>query len=177
MDKIIGVIIALIVLSAVFYKKIVGLFANYILSKILSIISGVIAIAGTAITIYMGYYESSGGTVEAEWAVVNLAAMFSAFFFTILSWLFFIGPSVFDYEWDGTFLIRIDEDDYTITPRTTGGFIGNFVTSSLVYFCILMVGGVGTDDGESIGVLALLMPIVITIMSAFRLFKAWRDSR
>jgi hypothetical protein len=117
LDEVIGIIF--IIIAIIFAVKfVVFLFTNYLISRILSI---VISLA----QIIMAFGISGKVDMLGDF-------MFSAIVLTALAWLFFIGPNVFDIEWDGSFDIRETFSGYRATPHMTGGFISNAIGALII---------------------------------------------
>lgn len=122
------------------------LFINFITSRILCIVSGVWAIANA-------------------WS--NGMGVFETLILTTLSWLFFIGPIVFDEEWDGTYSIDIsDPDNWKATPNMNGGFIMNAFVA-LIVSCIPLLFG---SDPLTLSVI----PVIIQILNLIKIISVFR---
>ena len=187
METVIAVIIIVLVVGFMCRNYIYGVFANFFLSKILSIIFAVIGAIASIIS-YMNFHpHSDGGTVSTEATFAFLIPAGIALVLVPLAWMLYIGPSIFDVEWDGTVDISIYPWGEEITPRETGGFLGNLIISFVIYLvCYLMGGGLASalDSGisvssgtEFLGGLGPGIPILIAILSAISLFRAYRNSR
>ena len=128
------IIIIIVILILAFIKF---LFTNYVTSRVLCAISVI-------------------------WAIVNIwtnpEEILSSLILTTVSWLFFIGPTVFDVEWDGTWDITPTSDGWKASPSMTGGFISNAIISFLVS-CIPLF--FGTDP-----LTLTVIPAIILLLDA-----------
>lgn len=120
MTNSIGGIILLFIIGIAFVILMRFLFLNWLMSRILCIVAAIISIIA---------------------AVPNGYELVSVFM-TALSWCFFIGPVIFDVEYDGTYTGRWNSD-YTelhITPNQKGGFwansIGALIVTAFIYLGI-----------------------------------------
>lgn len=57
----------------------------------------------------------------------------------ICAYMFFIGPIVFDVEWDGSFDITETFTSITVEPHMVGGFIGNLAAAAVGAFILYTV--------------------------------------
>ena len=141
--------IALIVLAIVLVRI---LFTNFMISRVISIGC---AVAGLICAFII---SGSGGVEDAS------VAYGIAFWTGIFGWCFFIGPVIFDVEWDGTF--TIDWDSGEVTPGRTGGFIANFVGTLIVFFVIY--GMIGTESAF----IFYIPPIIYLVANAVMIHHA-----
>lgn len=121
-------VIAVIILAIILVRL---LFTNFMISRVISLAC---AAAGLICAFIIAGTEGGAPEVPVAYGI--------AFWTGIFGWCFFIGPVIFDVEWDGTF--TIDWDSGEITPGRTGGFIMNFVGTAVVFFIIY--GMLGTES-------------------------------
>lgn len=140
-------IIAMIVVIVLIVKFIRFLFLNWIISRILSATAAFISLLVTL-----------GGA--NFWVCVILTA---------LSWCFFIGPVIFDVEYDGTYDVRWDSnyENATITPNKTGGFFFNVIMSIIV---VALIYGV---FGSESPVVFIVLPLGLLLMNIWITRKFW----
>ena len=129
------------------------LFTNFMISRVLSIAC---AVAGLICALII-----SGAGDVADVPVASGIAFWTG----VLGWCFLIGPVIFDVDWDGTFTIDLDSGE--ITPGRTGGFIGNFVGTLLIFFIIY--GMLGSDGFTAI---YYIPPIGYIIANAIMIYQA-----
>ena len=90
-------------------------------------------------------------------------AVAGSFITTVFAWMFFIGPVVFDVEWDGSFTLDFDTGD--LTPNTVGGFFFNlFIAAAgaaLLYFFL----------GDSFLPIFFVVPILLLIGNVIMIIK------
>lgn len=111
----IGAILA-IVLVVLVIKFIRFLFTNFVISRVFSIGCAIAALISAFVIVGKG--ENMGTAISVIiWT-------------TIFSYLFFIGPTVFDVEWDGTF--DFDLDTGRFSPGTVGGFFASFFVAGII---------------------------------------------
>ena len=150
----IGIVVALIVVILII-RFIVFLFTNFFISRLFSI--------GTAIASLMVAFSLVEATGEKR-----TECLFMAIIFTSLSWLFLIGPVVFDVRWDGSWDWRETATGWNVRPRMTGGFIGNalgaLAFSAGIYFFI----------GSSTGVVFFLLPLLLLLGNLIYIFARFR---
>lgn len=115
MEYIFGALIIIVSILLIIFVIgfIMFLFKNFIISRILSAFFSIVAVI-----VAFCYGEH----VSEVWPFMLIL--------TTLAWLFCIGPTVFDVEWDGTY--DIDWERGTATKHETGGFFGNAVSCALV---------------------------------------------
>lgn len=120
----IGLIIVGLTVGAIFLTL---LLANYLRSKVLCLVSGGIAL-------YFGsLMKATDMAAEGGDYIFNLLW---AVLFTTLAWLFFVGPSVLDEYWDGSWNIIEHSDSYEVSENTSGGLIAHFMGAVAVIFCL-----------------------------------------
>ena len=114
-------VIAVIVGIGLVFRLVRFVFSNYLISTGLATLM-------TTLALVFAFRVSGGNTdgVVALWI------------FTALSQLFLMGPTILEVHWDGSY--RIDYDRGTISPKTTGGFIGHtlgaFLISAILVFLV-----------------------------------------
>ena len=125
---------------------IVKLFLNYVISKIISASLSLIALI-VAVAAGNDVYNS----------LIPLLLL------TTFSWLFFIGPRVFDVEWDGAsyHFDLVSDTRVDMTPKTTGGFLGN-AFGALMFFGLSFF-----IFGEDYPVVFFLMPVALLLINSF----------
>lgn len=141
---------AIAVIAAIIFilVLIVKLFTNYVISRIISI---GISIAAIIVALVAG-----------DEVFARLTPMI---ILTSLSWLFFIGPVVFDVHWDGSYEhTRVSDTTVVSTPKTTGGFIANLVGSLVFFSCAYFM------LGEDYPAVFFFFPLAFLIMDLFMLF-------
>ena len=151
----IGIIVA-IVLIVLIIKFIMFLFLNYIISRILSLGTGIASLI-VAFSISSAYESGA----DASGSVI------AAIILTALSWLFFIGPVVFDVEWDGTFSVTETYSGYEVSPNMRGGFIGNALGALLVSGAVYLIFG-----SES-PIVFFLLPLLIILITVINFVRAY----
>ena len=128
--NVVGAIIGGLVLLSAIVLIMTFLLSNYMISKILCFVSGGVAIGlGAKAASIISAAPTMWDTENVEWAVFMIwAVVLSA-----ACWLFFIGPTVLDEEWDGTFTIHSTLTGYEVSPNMSGGLIGNGLGALLVF--------------------------------------------
>lgn len=144
-----GIIVS-IVIVVLLIKLIKFLFTNFIISRIFSIGNSVAALIIAL---------STGEEVYKSFVPMLIL--------TTLSWLFFIGPVVFDVEWDGTF--DLDFDSGEITAGTSGGFLMN------TFISLIICGGSYMIFGSESPVVFFLFPIALLVGNAIFIFVMVRN--
>ncbi len=139
-------IIILIILIVLLIKFVKFLFTNYIISRIICAIMGIAAIISSF---------AAGKTF-----IVPVIL-------TALSWLFFIGPTVFHVEWDGTWNISSTSSGWKATPNMTGGFISNAVIALVVAFAVPLIFGA---DPLTLAIL----PAIVLLLDAISFLNMFR---
>lgn len=128
----IGVII-MIAIIVLIVKFVVFIFTNWFVSRILCFICcGISLISAFPCMSAI----ANGSTVTEGIGILCIIG-------TVFSWLFYIGPVVFDVEWDGTYSVTETSYGYEIKPNQTGGFIGNFVGALIIVF--ILYGAIGSE--------------------------------
>ncbi len=144
----VGLIIAAITVGAIVLTL---LLANYLRSKILCLVSG-------GISLYFG------SQVVPLWDALNaegadagqfITTLIWAILFTTLTWLFFVGPSVLDEYWDGSWNVIEHSDSYDVTENTSGGLIGHFIGA------VIVIGGGYFFLGQEYEGIFYIFPMVI----------------
>lgn len=140
-------IILLIIIIILIVKFIRFLFLNWLVSRILSMLTAFISLVVTL----------AGANF---WACVILTAA---------SWCFYIGPVIFDVEYDGTYSIDWNStyDHATVTPRTTGGFFFN------VIIAVVVVSGAYAILGSEYPVTYVLLPLGLLALNAWTTRLLW----
>ena len=145
-----GLVLAIValILCVIFVKF---LFTNFIISRILSI--------GTSL------WAINIGTKIMEQGFQDLWIMSTVI--TTISWLFCVGPRIFDVEYDGTY--NYDDRTGDITPNITGGFIGNAIVSLILCGAIyLLLGSEYLDTFYA-------LPGFIIFLNLVAIFRRIRD--
>ena len=148
-------VILLIFIVVMIVRFVKFIFTNYLVSRILSLVCGVISLIFAFPT--MGAL-ASGDTYEM--AMVCILA-------SVFQWLFYIGPVVFDVEWDGTWRFTETSYGYEATPNMTGGFIANFIGAAIIAFIAYMA------IGPEFPAICLVIPIGLGILNIVN-FLRWR---
>lgn len=149
------VIVIGIALLILLIKFVMFLFRNFIISRVLSV--------GCAIASFVMAFTvtDTAGTVPETLIIADTVV-------TVLAWLFFIGPVVFDVVWDGSFDITAGFTGYRATPHMVGGFFAHLAVSAVVvgiaYFLL----------GSDLPALYFLLPIGILLGNAYVILKAFR---
>ena len=140
-------IILLIIVIILIVKFIRFLFLNWFVSRILSIV-----------TAFISLLVALGGA--DFWACVLLTAA---------SWCFFIGPVIFDVEYDGTYSVSWNDtyDRATVTPNKTGGFFFNVALSIVVVTIIYII------FGSEYPVVYVLLPLGLLVTNAWTTRTIW----
>jgi len=140
----VSLIIAILVIVLII-KFVMFLFTNYITSRIL-------------------------GTIAGIWAIVNAwtnpKETLLTLILTTFSWLFFIGPTVFDVEWDVSWDITSTSDGWHASPHMVGGFVSNAIGAFLVS-CIPLLFG---SDPITISVVPIIV-LILNIVSFLLIFR------
>ena len=153
----IGLIIVAITVGAIVLTL---LLANYLRSKILCLVSGGVAI----------YF---GSQIEALWDTLNkdgadLGQFFTtliwAILFTILAWLFFVGPAVLEEYWDGSWNL-IENSDFYSEDNTSAGLIGHFIGA------VIVVGGGYFFLGQEFPAIFYILPLAIMGLNVLGFLK------
>ncbi len=127
------------------------LLANYLRSKILCLVSGAISLYfGSQLEACLEGLGNEGADVGQYFIVLIWAILF-----TILTWLFFVGPAVLDEYWDGSWNIIEHSDSYEVSENTSGGLIGHFIGAFIV------VAGGYFFLGEEFPGMFYIIPLVI----------------
>ena len=142
-----GIIVIVLVLKFIRF-----LFTCFVVSRFLSFACIIVAM------IFGGFVVSS-----ADSGTLSLDAVAGSFITTVFAWMFFIGPVVFDVEWDGSFTLDFDTGD--LTPNTVGGFFFNLfiaaVGAALLYFFL----------GDSFLPIFFVVPILLLIGNVIMIIK------
>ena len=144
----IGIIIFIIAVILII-KFIKMLFTNFLISRILSAVCAFICLIS--------------GLVNCLGSQPTPGALWTGMVTAVFGWLFFIGPVVFDIEWDGTY--NINWETGKVTPGWQGGFIMNFIGAALVVFflyCML---------AQDMPAIYIVVPLGLGIMNAYSFFK------
>lgn len=147
--------VAVIVVAVLLIIFIRFLFLNYIISRILSFGC---TIASFVLAFFLLKDNASAGMLIADIILSTLAYMF------------FVGPVIFDVEWDGS--LNFDFDTGDIRFGTTGGFIMNTVAS------LGVVGGLYLFLSSGFPAIFFIVPILIFILNIGLLIYArvnWMD--
>ena len=119
------------------------LFTSFLLSRIL-------CFAGAITSIVLAYFIIK--TPDNLWNLIIGTTISTA-----LSWLFFIGPVVFDVEWDGSFTLDFDTGE--LEPNMVGGFFMNAIgavgVSALLYMLL----------GQAFLAIFFILPILMIIVN------------
>lgn len=147
--SIVGIIIFL-VLAVILIRF---LFTSFVLSRILCFAA---AIASFVLAFFIIKTPD-----DFNWTLVIATTATTAF-----SWMFFIGPIIFDVDWDGSF--TLDFDTGTLEPNMVGGFfmntIGAFGVSALLYMLL----------GQEFLAIFFILPILLCIANiAFIIYAAY----
>ena len=141
--------VAVIVVVALLIIFIRFLFLSYIISRILSF--------GCAIAAFIMAFFIAKGTG-------GMGILLADIIISTLAYMFWIGPVIFDVEWDGSFDIDFDRGE--LTPRTTGGFFMNTVSS------LILVGGLYLFLGGDFPAIFFIIPILELILNVGLLIYA-----
>lgn len=131
--EILGVIL-LIVMIVLIVKFVIFIFTNWMISRILCFVCG-----GIALLCAFPVAGSMAANGMGDGNPLGIVCMIA----TIFEWLFYIGPVVFDVEWDGTYSITETWNGYEVRPNQTGGFIANFITAAIIVF--IAYGAIGPE--------------------------------
>ncbi len=151
--EVLYLIIALIALVLIF-KLIKFLFTNFIISRIISVVLCIVSFI-------LAFSIESNVDDAYNLVMVDL-------FTTIFSWLFYIGPVVFDVEWDGTYNVVETYDGYEIQPNMVGGFIGNFIGAAIIAAIAYLL------IGPEFTLVFYGIPAIILIMNVSMIIKVFR---
>ena len=149
-----GIIIAIVVVILLL-KFVRFLFTGVLVSRILSI--------GTGIAALVMAFKIANGAQETFTACAIASTIL-----TSLSWLFCIGPVVFDVEWDGTF--NYDVGQSKLEPNMIGGFLFN------AFIALLISGGAYAIFGTDSPVVFFLLPIALLFINAIFVIRMLRNS-
>ena len=140
-------IIALVVAIMLVVKFVRFLFLNWIVSRILSTATAFIAL----------FVTLSGA---GFWTCVLLTAA---------SWCFFIGPIIFDVEYDGTYSVNWNSsyDHANVTPNKTGGFFFNVIMAIAVVAIVYVI------FGSEYPVVYILLPLGMFVLNVWTTRSVW----
>ncbi len=146
---ILGIVGAFLVIKFVMF-----LFMSYPISRILSLALGVVCII-------VGWPLMMAGFAEeiADNALILILILYGSF---TLQWMFFMGPAVFDEEWDGTWTISEGFfGSLDATPNMNGGIIGHFIGALIA--AVVCFGIIGTGFPVMLVALPILLMIITII--------------
>ena len=144
-------VVFLIVAIILIVKFVKMLFTSDIISRVLSMACTLICLIAGIVSCLSGDEPPAG-------------ALWTGMVTAVFGWLFFIGPVVFDIEWDGTY--KIDWDRGEVRPGWRGGFIMNFIGAALVIF--FLYGMLGQDFPS----IYVIVPICIGLLNAWSVLKS-----
>lgn len=130
-----------IVVLVLIVKLIVFLFTNFVSSRIISIIFAIAALI-------MAFTVADKGIEGNYWTITIL---------TTLSYIFLIGPVIFDVDWDGSYDVTITDSTIEFTPRTTGGLLFHTLLG------LLVIGGIYLALGTTFTAVFFLLPILVLL--------------
>lgn len=143
-------------------KFIFFLFMSYPISRIISLAMGVVGII-------VGWPLMMAGFAEEQLDNALILGLILCASFT-LQWMFFMGPAVFDEEWDGTWTISEGLfGSLDATPNMNGGIIGHFIgalIAAVVCFCIIGLG---------FPVIFVALPILLMLITVIGFLKNLYD--
>ncbi len=148
--SIIGVIVAFFLAV----KFLVFLFSSYLISRIISLGMGVTCIV-------VGWPLMMAGFAEevAENGLILILVLYGAF---VLQWMFFMGPAVFDEEWDGTWSVSEGLfGSFDVTPNMSGGIIGHLIGALVA--AVVCFGIIGTGFPAMLVALPILLMLITVI--------------
>ena len=139
----IGIVLGLVAIVLVI-RFIVFLFTNFFFSRLFSI--------GFAVASLVTAFKLTEATGEQRGGCLIMAIIF-----TSASWLFLIGPVVFDVTWDGSWDVTETFSGWNVRPKMTGGFIGNAVGA------LLFSGAIYFFIGSEFAVVFFVLPLLLLL--------------
>lgn len=155
-EYIVPALLAILGIVGIFFviKFVMFLFMSYPVSRLISLALGVVGVLAGWPLMIAGFAEE-----VAENGLILILVLYGAF---TLQWMFFMGPAVFDEEWDGTWSVSEGWfGSIDVTPNMNGGIIGHFIGALIA--AVVCFGIIGTGFPMILVALPILL-MVITII-------------
>lgn len=128
---------------------IIRVLMSYILTRVLSVAASV---ASLVIGFSLMSLSNSGWEISEGLTLQIVAAVL-----TFLGWMLFVGPSLFDVEWDGDVWVDINIfGQVDVTPSEDSTFMINLFVS----LPIVLIGYFLLAPMQDFGILFVLLPII-----------------
>ena len=128
---------------------IIRVLMSYILTRVLSVAASV---ASLVIGFSLMSLSGSGWDISEGLTLQIIAAVL-----TFLGWMLFVGPSLFDVEWDGDVWVDINIfGQVDVTPSEDSTFMINLFVS----LPIVLIGYFLLAPMQDFGILFVLLPII-----------------
>lgn len=152
-----GIVAAFFLIKFIFF-----LFMSYPVSRIISLAMGVVGII-------VGWQLMMAGFAEEQLDNALILGLILCGVFT-LQWMFFMGPAVFDEEWDGTWTISEGLfGSLDATPNMNGGIIGHFIGALIAAVIFFGIIGLGFPA------IFIIPPILLMIITIIGFLKTLYD--